>query len=213
MLQTHIAYQVEELAATGLDNIPLLWRRRSEQVVTILETHFARSIPVVTLNLLGRKYFDDEVEALILLVKELSSWSRSSQFHAKISVLGRWYDLPGRLVEELKDLVTKTSQYDEFFLNLCFAYDAQMEIVDSARAVGRAGRSGKIDPETITEDVVREYLYAPHTPPPGVLVMTGNQECVRTFLFDAPTTKALMTVKRFEELTVDDLKKVEGQDL
>ena len=80
----------------------MLWRRRSEQVVTILETHFARSIPVVTLNLLGRKYFDDEVEALILLVKELSSWSRSSQFHAKISVLGRWYDLPGRLVEELR---------------------------------------------------------------------------------------------------------------
>src|SRR3989344_8164246 len=43
----------------------------------------------------------------------------------KVSILGKWYYMPGRVVELIKKTIDVTKDYDDFFLNLCINYSGQ----------------------------------------------------------------------------------------
>jgi len=125
-------------------------------------------IPLLTVWLKGTP---DELSAFF---EDLRSWHVLHANQIKVAVLGRWYDLPGRVVERIKDLISATKDYDHYFLNVCVNYDGREEIADACKLIAHQVRLGKLDPETITPLVVKENIYTSAFLPVDLLIAPKN---------------------------------------
>ena len=51
-------------------------------------------------------------------------------FLVHYTVIGKWYDYKGQIVEELKHLASYSMVYDQHFCNLLLNYDPRQKIID-----------------------------------------------------------------------------------
>lgn len=205
---THIAYQPETLNITGVD-IVTAWKTRIEQIKKITLAQYSRGIPFITIHLLGIKYHEEEIDILTTIMRELARWDGWKEHQTKITIIGHWYTLPGRLVEALKELIDATKDNETTFLNLCIAYDSKEEILDATKNISRAVKVGKQDAEMITQETLRENMYTPHTPPAKYIIITGGQKTININPYDTPNMNIIMLDKKFEELTEEDTTKID----
>ena len=100
-----------------------------------------KNIPIMTISLGGKEDIDENV----LFEKTKLILKKANEYRMKVSVFGRWYDLRGQLVEELKRLNSETDGFDNFFLNICINYDPKQEIADASRVIIRKILMEKLD--------------------------------------------------------------------
>jgi len=69
-------------------------------------------------------------------------------------------------------------------LNLTFAFDygGQEEIANAARELARAAKEGRLDPETITPELLATRLFTGGLPEPDLVVRTGGEHRLSNFL-------------------------------
>ncbi|MBN2453989.1 undecaprenyl diphosphate synthase family protein, partial [Candidatus Woesearchaeota archaeon] len=123
----------EEIVSSGKNQN--FFEKRNTTVISIIETQAKIEIPVVTIQLLSSRrksaaHLTAATNAISELLEELSKAEVIHANQIKVAVLGKWYDLPSRLVDAVKSAVDATADYDRFFLNLCVQYNGQQEIVD-----------------------------------------------------------------------------------
>ena len=126
----------------------------------------------------------------------------------KISVFGKWYNLPGRAIESLKNIIELTKDYNRFFANFCINYDGQEEIVDACRLVAKQVELGKINPEMITKDSVKESLYSSNFMPPDIILIYGEKKLSGLLLWDSVNSKIVFAGKSFMEFEEGDVEKI-----
>ena len=209
---THIAYQPETPNITGVD-ITIAWKQRIEQIKKVVSVHYTKGIPFITIHLLGTKYHEEEIDVLTTHIRELARWDQWKQYQTKITIIGHWYTLPGRLVEALKELIEATKDNETTYLNLCIAYDAREELLDATKNISRSVKAGKQDSEMITQETLRENMYTPHTPPAKYIVLTGGQKTINMSPYDTPNMNIILFNKTFEELTEEDIEKIEPEKI
>ena len=165
------------------------------------------NIPIITLYLLSaRELKSREVDYLVALFQKLQSSEDLAQKQIKVSVLGKWYDLPSRLVDEVKKIIDKTKDYDRFFVNLCIGYDGQEEIVDACRLLARRVKTGKLEPEKIDSAMIKENIYSSYFIPPELIIMTGGAPITRgLLLWDSRRSRFYCVNKPWREFTKQDL--------
>ena len=159
-------------------------------------------IPIISFYLLDENY-DKESESYSFLldavIEMLNDLSKSNIIHEnkiKISVLGKWYNLPGRVVDVIKKTIDETKDYDGFFVNFCINYDGQEEILDAVRLLGMQIKAGKMDPELIDKQSIKESLYSSYYLPPDLMIKNGNRKETSGFLlWDSVNTKIHFTNK------------------
>ena len=122
-------------------------------------------------------------------------------------MLGKWYDLPGRVVEPIKDAIDSTRDYDLYFLNLCVNYDGQEEIADACRLIARKVRAGRIDIDQITKSEIKENIYASYFLPPDVVVCTYKRYFTGLLLWDSVRSTIYFTPVLWPEFTESELDK------
>jgi len=123
----------------------------------------------------------------------------------KITAIGKWYDLPGRAVDSIKDLVDETKDYDTFFLNFCINYDGQEEIVDACKLIARQIKADKLDVDAINKEVIKENIYSSYFLPPDLIIKNGLRKRTSGFmLWDSSDSEIYFTGKRFPEFTKTD---------
>jgi undecaprenyl diphosphate synthase len=145
------------------------------------------NIPIITFYLPTDKikdsqYFPTMMDSIEEFFEQLSEWDVIHQNQIKISVLGKWYDLPWRVVDSIKAAIDVTKDYDKFFLNLCINYDGQEEIVDACKLIARQITSGKIDPESINKELIKENIYSSYFLPPDLIIKTGRESKLKGLL-------------------------------
>ncbi len=191
-----------------------LYSRRSWIIMEILALVFESKIPIVTIHLLpsgamAREEFEpaiDSMEEFFALLKDDES---IHSHQAKVSVLGKWYDLPSRLVESIKAVVDSTKDYDKFFLNFCVNYDGQGELVDACRIISMKVKADKLDTESITADTLKENLYTSYFIPPELIIVTGEEKKPYGFLlWDSASSKFHFTGRHWSEFSAEELRKV-----
>jgi undecaprenyl diphosphate synthase len=96
--------------------------------------------------------------------------------------LGRLDDLPERALRELRVTEALTANNGGMLLRLALSYGGRSEIADAVRALARDVRQGTLDPRSIREETLREYLYDPDTPDPDLLIRTAGELRVSNFL-------------------------------
>jgi len=160
------------------------------------------NIPILSFYILNEKIdresesYDDLLDSLVEMLNDLSKSELINENKIKISVLGKWYNLPGRVVDAIKNVIEETKDYDGYFLNLCINYDGQEEIVNAARLLGMQVKAGKLDPELIDKDSIKENIYSSYFLPPDLMIKNGNRKETSGFLlWDSVSTKIYFTNK------------------
>ncbi len=138
----------------------------------LIEWQVKKDLPILTINLAQtpeeykfflKNFFDD-----------LAGSSIISDNQTRIFVVGKWYDLSPSIVDSIKNVMSKTKDYDKFFLNLCVNYDGQDEIASSLKLMARKIEAQKLQVEDVTKEMIKENLFTSYFLPPQLMIEPGN---------------------------------------
>ncbi|MBW2966361.1 di-trans,poly-cis-decaprenylcistransferase [Candidatus Woesearchaeota archaeon] len=175
-----------------------------------------KSIPILTVYLMPENIKDKEQYPVFLaeLINFFSSLGSADVIHqnkTKISILGKWYDLPGRVVEPIKKMIEETKDYDGFFLNFCINYDGQEEIVDACKLIARQIKANRVDVDAITKKRIKENTYSSYFVPPDIIIKNGKlRRTAGILLWDSTDSELYFTEKDWPEFTKSDFLKAVG---
>lgn len=153
-----------------------------KNILEIVQTSFALKLPILTF------YTHDETDDLLNFLTALIHWDYIERQQVKVSVIGKWYDLPERLIEPIKEIIESTKDYDAHFLNLCLKYDGQEELVDACKLIAKQVQMGKLAPEGITKATLKENIYTSYFIPPDLIIIPGEKKTSGVLLWDSPSS-------------------------
>ena len=192
------------------------YKKGFEILDEIIEAQSEKQIPILTIYVIpetqvGDDHFPVFLNELIRFFESIISKETIHTNKIKISILGKWYDLPGRAVEPIKKAIEETKDYDGFFLNLCINYDGQEEIVDACKLIARQIKAERIDIDNITKKTVKENTYASYFVPPDIIIKNGKlKRTAGTLLWDSSHAELIFTDKDWPEFTKHDFLKAVG---
>lgn len=131
-----------------------------------------------------------------------------NQNKIKVTLLGKWYDLPTEILDSLKRIVEETKMYDNFFLNFCLNYDGQIELLDAFKILVRQVMSGKLSADNITQETIKENIYSSYFIPPDLIVHNHDKTAGSFFLWDSTKAKRIFTKKDFPDFDVKIIDRV-----
>lgn len=211
-LPKHIAITVGEdtLKDKTLDEAYKLKFKKIEEIIKLV---IKLNVPIATFYLTSlsaekSENFSSIVDSLVSFFEALSGNAVLAEKKIKVSVLGKWYDLPDRVVEKIKKIIDETRDYNDFFINFCVNYDGQQEIVDAVRIIGKMIKAGRLDPDVITKSLIKENSYASYFLPPDLIIKNGRKKELNGFLlWDSAHSIVYFTDKFFLDLKKEDLMK------
>jgi tritrans,polycis-undecaprenyl-diphosphate synthase [geranylgeranyl-diphosphate specific] len=148
-------------------------------------------IKTVTLYVLSTENLDrtpDELLTLFGLIQarlnRLLNDVRIVKYRVRVRAIGHMDLLPASIVSLLRAIEAKTAGYEDHYLNIAVAYGGRAEITDVVRSVARDVKSGKLDPEDISEATVSARLYTAFLPnqEPDLIIRTSGEERMSGFL-------------------------------
>ncbi len=212
----HVALSIDgTLVYATKKNIGVLeaYRDGYRNIKTCIRTCIQEDIPILTFNILPdsmkeSNHYSEIMDALAEIFDKLGAWDLVYQNQVKISVFGKWYDLPERVVEPIKKTVSNTKDYDRFFVNFCVNYNGQEEIVDACKILIRQAMAGKINLDQVNSEMIKDNLYSSYFMPPDIIIKTGKVQKLKGFLlWDSVESKVVFVNKYWPEFTRQDLLK------
>lgn len=164
-----------------------LYEKVFEHTKDLIEWQINQDIPVVTINLLGGKIkehedFGEIMSSLRQYFDSLLGFETIFDNQIKVSIFGKWYDLPQRVSDNIKAVIDDTKDYDKYFFNICVNYSGQQEIVDASKIIALKVSSGKTTMNNIHEEDIKDTIYSSSFPPPDLLIKTGKKKKLYGFL-------------------------------
>jgi undecaprenyl diphosphate synthase len=125
-----------------------------------------------------------ELKFLLRLLRHFLVVERNElmEQRVRLSMIGRRELLPEEVLEELDRTVAMTSANTGMRLCLAVNYGGRTEIVDAARELAAAVRSGSIALDQIDESVFASYLTTAGIPDPDLLIRTAGEMRLSNFL-------------------------------
>ncbi|NJE60808.1 polyprenyl diphosphate synthase [Thermococcus sp. 21S7] len=161
----------------------------SQKLEEILEWCRELGIRTLTVYAFSTENFrrtPEEVNALMNLFeekfRELLKDERVHRYEIRVNVLGRRELLPENVRKAAEEAEKATRKYGNYTLNIALAYGGRSEIADAVRDIVRDALAGKIKPEDVDEELIKEYLYYPNMPDPDIVIRTGGEERISNFL-------------------------------
>jgi tritrans,polycis-undecaprenyl-diphosphate synthase [geranylgeranyl-diphosphate specific] len=157
----------------------------------ILDWCHELGIRTVTLYVLSTENLErnlEEVQGLFVLIESrlrtLLTDDRIMRYKVKVRAIGQTGLLPQPIRDLLAAIETKTSSFEDHYLNIAIAYGGRAEITDMVKAVAQEVKEGRLSPEEITEDTVEKRLYTSFLPnqEPELIVRTSGEERMSGFL-------------------------------
>ena len=191
-------------------NINECYDKYFELLNKLLDFYVKTDIPVLTFYLLHdiEKSASDYltfVDYIADFFNDLSNKPLIYEYKIKISIFGKWFNLPGKVIESLKNIIEKTKDFDSFFINFCINYDGQEEIVDACKLIAKQVELGKIDAEMITKDTIKESIYSSYFLPPDIILIYGERKLTGLLLWDSANSKIVFADKSFMDFEEEDL--------
>ncbi|MBW3023084.1 di-trans,poly-cis-decaprenylcistransferase [Candidatus Woesearchaeota archaeon] len=218
LLPKHIALDYNEYKVSGI-KIPPEQHFKSKlfKLKDFIDVQVRYGIPVMTVYLLSTNekdnpHFSSVVEGLSVFFEDLAHEKRIHNNKVKISVLGKWYNLPPKIVDSVKKLSEETREYDRFFLNFCVNYDGQEEIVDACKLIGKRIQAEKMDPDVLSKEAIKENLYSSYfLPPELMIVMNGKKNLSGFLLWDCINASVYFSDKNWSDFSGNDMIKAIAQ--
>ena len=161
--------------------------RGVEVVRTVVRACRKIGIPVLTLYAFSTENWQrpkTEIRALMTLLKKFLASEKKEMMDnsIRLNTIGQTERLPEDVRKVLHDTLALTMNNTGMTLNLALSYGGRAEIVRMVQEIARKTRDGKMDPSSITPDVVSEHLYTKEMPDPDLLIRTSGEMRISNFL-------------------------------
>jgi len=101
--------------------------------------------------------------------------------NVKVKIIGRRDNLSRELLKTINEIEEMTATNTGLELKIAFNYGGRAEILDMSRKIIRDVQKG-LNPDTLTEEEIAQYLYDPDYPDIELLIRTGGDKRVSNFL-------------------------------
>ena len=122
----------------------------------------------------------EEVSFLFNLLKKFLQGELKSLMDQdiRLNILGEIKDLPIGTRQVVQMVCAKTQNNQSMHLNLALNYSGRAEIVRACKLLLQEGR----DPDSITEDTFKDYLYTKNQPDPDLIIRTSGELRLSNYL-------------------------------
>jgi len=144
-------------------------------------------IPILTLYAFSTENWQRpkiEVATLMSLLKKFldSEQNEMLENNIRLNAIGQLENLPEDVRISLKRTMELTGKNEGMTLNLALSYGGRAEIVNMVKAIAGKAREGKMDPDSITPEIVADHLYTGGMPDPDLLIRTSGEMRISNFL-------------------------------
>ncbi|MEJ2657307.1 MAG: isoprenyl transferase [Desulfobacterales bacterium] len=159
----------------------------SETVRTVVRTCREIGIRILTLYAFSTENWQrpqTEIAALMALLKKFLISERTEMLdnNIRLNAIGQIERLPEDVRQELQHSMMLTEKNDGMILNLALSYGGRAEIVKAVKEIAGQIKTGHIDAESITSDLISKHLYTGSMPDPDLLIRTSGEMRISNFL-------------------------------
>ncbi len=159
----------------------------SETVRAIVRASREIGIRILTLYAFSTENWQrpqTEIYALMVLLKKflMSEQKEMLDNNIRLNTIGQTERLPEDVRQELKKSMMLTQKNEGLILNLALSYGGRAEIVKAAKEIAIKAIDGRIDPDSITSDLISKHLYTGEMPDPDLLIRTSGEMRISNFL-------------------------------
>jgi len=159
----------------------------SESVRAIVRASREIGIRILTLYAFSTENWQrpqTEIYALMTLLKKflISEQKEMLDNNIRLNTIGQTERLPEDVRRELQKNIMLTRKNDGLILNLALSYGGRAEIVRAVKEIAIKAKDGRIDPNSITPDLISKHLYTAEMPDPDLLIRTSGEMRISNFL-------------------------------
>ncbi|MFH1676228.1 MAG: polyprenyl diphosphate synthase [bacterium] len=182
------------------------WAR--ERNMHMLEGHRAgvrkaREVAELTLDINNTAGFK-AIEALTFYAFSKENWNRSlfevaglmeifehaalremlplHERNMQVKIIGDLDDLPESLRGKIREIEELTDENDGLTVNFCLSYSGRSDILNGIKRIFKQYKEGKLDADSINEDMFAKYLDTGKLPDPDLLIRTSGEMRFSNFL-------------------------------
>jgi undecaprenyl diphosphate synthase len=127
---------------------------------------------------------EDEVTGLMELLvetikKEVPTLNKNN---IRLRVIGDTDMIPVNAQKALNEAIDETSPNTGLTLVMALSYSSRWEIIEAAKKMAEAVRSGNLIPEEINNDIFSNYLSTAGIPDPELMIRTSGEHRISNFL-------------------------------
>ncbi len=158
-----------------------------ESVRNVVEGAAELGVGYLTLYAFSTENWDrpaDEVSGLMELLidtirKEVPTLNKNN---IRLHVIGDVDMLPVNARRELQEAIQETSVNSGLNLIMALSYSSRWEMTRAIRNIAADAKAGNIDPESITQETIRQYLATKDYPDPELMIRTSGEFRISNFL-------------------------------
>ncbi|SJZ61846.1 isoprenyl transferase [Sediminibacterium ginsengisoli] len=158
-----------------------------ESVRNIVEGAAELGIGYLTLYAFSTENWDrpeNEVQGLMALLvdtirKEVPVLNKNN---IRLHVIGDLNMLPDYARQELQEALDMTAANTGLNLIMALSYSSRWELVNAVKNIGLDVKAGKINPESISQETLQQYLSTSQFPDPELMIRTSGEYRISNFL-------------------------------
>jgi len=149
-----------------------------------------------------------EVDALMTLLVETIGKEKATLMdnNIKLNAIGNLSSLPKACIKSLEKTMAITSNNTRMTLTLALSYGSRSDMVQAIQKLSREVKAGKIDPDTLNEQSISNFLSTATIPDPELLIRTSGEHRISNFLlWEIAYTEIYFTPKLWPDFRREDL--------
>ena len=125
-----------------------------------------------------------ELDFLMHLLEQYMIEERTTimEQNIRVAVIGRRDGIPAGVQGEMDKTIRLTAANTGMKLCLAINYGGRSELLDAVKAIAQKAQQGVLQPETLTEEIIRDHLYTAGMVDPDLLIRTAGEMRVSNFL-------------------------------
>lgn len=126
----------------------------------------------------------EEVDSLMSLLETyLDDFAKEADTeNIVIRVIGRRKELSERLLQKIDQTIERTKNNTGTIFTIALNYGGRDEIVTAIKNIAEDVKENKIDIDSITEELVSNYMYTKNMPDPDLMIRTSGELRTSNFL-------------------------------
>lgn len=159
------------------------YKKGASIIEKLMPTAIENNIPYVTLYAFSTENWNRSKNDVSLLLKLFEHYlsNEINTLHKqgiRLKVIGRLDNISTNLKQKIQEATSLTSNNKQITLCIAFSYGSQYEIIDACKKI----IDNKLDPNNLSIDEFKKYLYDPEMPDVDLLIRSGNNYRISNFL-------------------------------